>query len=444
MRPAVCSCRQVIPFEGFVGSVQTGKKFALASNSTQSQGPSSNPNVFLPASSTNSQSPGVVGASSSAAVGPAADQQLSLEARSADSSPVQTDPGALGRASSNSASMGLADAPAPQANPNNASNATANTSTNAGPSHPPTTLATVFANTSDLQALSSNASMLADRDQSGLHDSPEPPNLASLTASPLVSASASTSPSVLPSTTPSPSPSLQASHVSTASTPTIVPSSSEATPPLMAPPPPALPPLPTPMHAISPPAVHALPPATLTGSGHQAGPPDLLPAPTTPAAGHSTTATGTVHPFSNSTRPSSESSPNSSSVSQAPPPAPASGPESQSPGPAPAPGDAQAQNVIESDPQKTDTPVIVLASLLGAVVAAALAGMLCHLHAHRRNVIHGSKLQGYWVGACWCKALLTNGIQACRSVILNAPTSKRGYNCEVDLQHATCLSCCHA
>lgn len=383
-------------------------QFALVGNSTQSQGPSSNPNVFRPASSTNSQSPDVIGASPYTAFGPAAGQQLPPEADTANNSPVQNDPGALGRASSNVASMGLVDAPPPQANPNNASNTTTNTSTatHAGQAHPPAASATVFTTNSDLQALSPNASM-PDRDKPRPHASPEPPNLASLAASPLVSASASTSPSVLPSptpsvlppTTPSVSPSLQASQVSTASSPTIVPSSSEATPPLMAPTPHALPPLPTSMHAISPPAVHALPPATLTGSGHQAGPPDLLPEPTTPAAGHSTTTTGAADSSSNSTSPSSESSPNSSSVSQAPPPAPASGPERQSPGPAAAPGDAQAQNVIESDPQKTDTPVIVLASLLGAVVAALLAGMQCHLHAHRRNGICDSKLQGCRIGA---------------------------------------------
>ncbi len=319
-------------------------QFASLGNAPQAQAPGST--YYSPSSTADeppyaSLSPGAVDALPNAALGPDAAQQLLPAPSLPASSPVLSDPGTAGHASSfadnNHSSATPAGAPSAHADPN------------VGHTNLPSTSPGPSASRRDAQGPSGD--MLADSSMPSLSDRPESPNPSSLTP--------------LPSTPPLPSISLpiSPSPITSATLSGSVPNPNASVPNS------------DPAHSTSSPNSPALPPSLTTGMTHQAEPPSASTASRASLINPNSTiaAAAAAAPPSASSIATSTPSPSSSSDAIALAPAPAS--NSSSPGPAAAPGDAQAQNIIQTDPVKEHTPVIVLASLLGAVVAAVLAGV---------------------------------------------------------------------
>ena len=329
-----CQCRQAIPFEGFVGSVQTGTQFASMGNPTQAQAPGSTHTPNSSPSSTADEAP-------------------------YGSSPVLSDPGTAGPASSfaynHQSSATPAGAPSTHADPN------------VGHTRLPSTSPGTSMNGRDAQGPSGDK--LADSIMPSLSDSPESPNPPSLAPLP----SSFSLPSTSLSTSPSPT--------------------TNATPSGNVPNPNASLPDPVPDHSTSPPDAHALPPSLMIGTTDQAEPPSASTASRAslrhPNSTIAAAAAAAPPPSASSTATSTPSTSSSGAKALAPAPAPAPVSESNSPGPAAAPGDAQAQSIIQTDPVKEHAPVIVLASLLAAVVAAMLAGVF------HQDTSHEQRLQ--WV-----------------------------------------------
>ncbi|DBA79253.1 TPA: hypothetical protein ACH3X1_009067 [Trebouxia sp. C0004] len=307
---------QAIPFEGFVGSVQTGMQFASLGNSTQAQAPGST--QLLPTSSL----PG--------------------------SSPVLSDPGTAGPASSFAYNN--------QSNAHPAGTLSTHADPNVGHTYLPSK--SPDASTSGRDAQGPSGDMLAG--SLSLSDSPESPNASSLAP--------------LPSNFPLPSISLPISPP-----PPALHASSSALPPTnnatlqsgSVPNPNASLPNADPARSTSPSNAYALPPSLMTGTTDQAEPPSASTASRASLRAPNTTTAAAEAPHGASAIATSTPSPSSSSDAKDLAAAAAPAFQSSSPGP----GDAQAQNIIQSDPVKEHTPVIVLASLLGAAVAAMLAGL---------------------------------------------------------------------
>lgn len=338
-------------------------QFASLGNSTQAQAPGSTHTAYHSLSSTadeapySSLSPNDVDTLPNAALGPDAAQQLLPASSLPGSSPVLSDPGTAGPASSfaynNQSSATPAGAPSTHADPH------------VGHTHLPPTSPDTSTSDRDAQGLSPSGDMLADSIMPSLFDSPESPNPSSL--APLPSEFA------LPSISHPISPSPVALHASSS---ILSPTTNATTQSGSVPNPNASLPDLDPDHSTSPHNAPALPPSLMTGMTDQAEPPSASAASRASLGNpNSIIAAVAAAPPSASSIATFTPSPSSSSDAKALAPAPGPATESNSPGPAAAPGDAQAQNIIQTDPVKEHTPVIVLASLLGAVVAAMLAGV---------------------------------------------------------------------
>lgn len=336
-------------------------QFASLGNSTQAQAPGSAHTAYHSLSSTadeapySSLSPNDVDTLPNAALGPDAAQQLLPASSLPGSSPVLSDPGTAGPASSfaynNQSSATPAGAPSTHADPH------------VGHTHLPPTSPDTSTSDRDAQGLSPSGEMLANSIMPSLFDSPESPNPSSL--APLPSEFA------LPSISHPISPSPVALHASSS---ILSPTTNATTQSGSVPNPNASLPDLDPDHSTSPHNAPALPPSLMTGMTDQAEPPSASAASRASLGNpNSIIAAVAAAPPSASSIATSTPSPSSSSDAKALAPGPAT--ESNSRGPAAAPGDAQAQNIIQTDPVKEHTPVIVLASLLGAVVAAMLAGV---------------------------------------------------------------------
>lgn len=353
-------------------------QFAPLGYTSQAQAPASTHTSYPSLSSTADEapyvslSPGAVDASPNAALGPHAAQQLLPASGLPDSSPVLADPGTAGPASSfvedNQSSAAPAGAPSTHAEHN------------IGHTHLPSTSLGTSAGGHDARGPSGN--LLAGSSMPSLSDSPESPN--------------PSSPASLPSTVPltsislpiSPSPlALHASSFTLPPSPNATMQSGSVPNPNA-----SLPNL-DPAHSASPPKAPALPPSLVTGMTDQAEPPSASIASRASLRhpnGTVAAAAAAAPPPSPSSIATSIPSPSSSSDAKALTPAPTPEAEGKSPGPAAAPGDAQAQNIIQTDPVKEHTPVIVLASLLGAAVAAMLAGVSFQdtSHEYRLQWVH--------------------------------------------------------
>ena len=370
-------CRQAIPFEGFIGSVQTGMQFALLGNTTQAQAPGSTYMTYYSPSSTADEapyaslSPGAGDALPNAALGPDAAQQLMPASRLPGSSPVLSDPGtvvpAFSFADNNQSSATPAGAPSTHADPNI--------------DHTPFPSTSPGTSASGRDAQGPSGDMLADSIMPSLSDSPESPNPSSLAPLP----SNLPLPAISLSISPSPLARLASSSTPPSTTNTTMQSGSVPNPNA------SLPHL-DPAHSTSAPALlHSL----MTGMTDQAEPPSASTAfraslinPNSTIAAAAAAAAAAAPPRASSIV-TSTPSPSSSSDAKALLPAPAPASNNSSPGPAAAPGDAQAQNIIQTDPVKEHTTVIVLASLLGAVVAAMLAGVSCQDTSHEHRLRWG-------------------------------------------------------
>ena len=329
-------CRQVIPFQGFTGSVQTGTQFALVGQGTDAAGPAPAPGQALPYSSNPVQSSGTA------------------------SSPHV-----------NGAHPAVAHSP--QADPDGdslLSNAGAGVSRQAGQAGSPMKATTTPANAFDPQSPPSPHAFLSG--ELGLpspHASPESP--------------------IPPPATPSPPASLSLSH-STSNSVSQSPTHASSVWPLPsnASPPAANAPLINASASLSgsespnsTPALHALPAPGFIAPRDQAPPPttSAIEQASSDVSARNSQINSTMNPTSKplvqapTSKPSS--SPRQTARASATPSAPAPGPDHADDGPAAAPGNVQAQNIVQDDPHKDNLPVIVLGSLLGAAVAALLAGI---------------------------------------------------------------------